>query len=83
VKTFHLAPKDEHFTFDGPFGTFDKAQLQRGFQVYKEVCSNCHALKQIAFRNLADLGYSPAEVKAIAANWATKAKTFDPKTGDA
>jgi ubiquinol-cytochrome c reductase cytochrome c1 subunit len=83
VKDFHLSPKEVKFTFDGPFGTFDKPQLQRGFQVYKEVCNNCHSLKQIAFRNLADLGYNPAEVKAIAKQWATKAKTFDTKTGDA
>ncbi|MEO0030691.1 MAG: hypothetical protein RIS94_449 [Pseudomonadota bacterium] len=83
VKDFHLAPKEVEFSFKGPFGKFDRAQLQRGFQVYKEVCSNCHALKQIAFRNLTDLGYSEAEVKAIAKQWGTKAKTFDPKTGDA
>lgn len=84
VKDFHLAPKEEPtFSFEGPFGTFHNRQLQRGFQVYKDVCNNCHSLKQIAFRNLTDLGYTPAEVKAIAKNWATKAKTFDPKTGDA
>ena len=83
VKEYHLAPKDDvKFSFEGPFGKFDKQQLQRGFQVYKEVCSNCHSLKQIAFRNLTDLGYSDAQVKAIAKGWATKAKTFDPKTGD-
>ncbi|WP_420381377.1 cytochrome c1 [Novosphingobium sp.] len=84
VKEFHLAPKEDiAFSFDGPFGKFDKQQLQRGFQVYKEVCSNCHAMKQIAFRNLVDLGYSEAQVKTIAKDWQTKAKTFDPKTGDA
>lgn len=84
IKEFHLPPNEEvRFSFDGPFGRFDRAQLQRGFQVYKEVCSNCHSLKQIAFRNLTDLGYSEAEVKAIAKGWATKAKTFDAKTGDA
>ncbi len=83
AKDFHLAPKEVSFAFDGPFGKFDRQQLQRGFQVYKEVCNNCHSLKQIAFRNLTDLGYTPAEVKAIAKDWGTKAKTFDPKTGDA
>jgi len=83
VKDFHLPPKEDiTFSFDGPFGTFHNRQLQRGFQVYKEVCNNCHSLKQIAFRNLTDIGYTPAEVKAIAQQWATKAKTFDPKTGD-
>jgi ubiquinol-cytochrome c reductase cytochrome c1 subunit len=82
VKEFHLEHKDVSFTFDGPFGTFNNRQLQRGFQVYKEVCNNCHSLKQIAFRNLTDLGYSQAEVKQIAKDWGTKAKTFDPKSGD-
>jgi len=70
------------FSFDSAFGTFDKAQLQRGFKVYQEVCSACHSLKQVAFRDLAALGYNEAEVKAIAKNWASKAQTFDPKTGD-
>jgi ubiquinol-cytochrome c reductase cytochrome c1 subunit len=84
VKDFHLDPKEDvKFSFEGPFGTYDNRQLQRGFQVYKEVCSNCHSLKQIAFRNLTEIGYSEAEVKAIAKNWGTKAKTFDTKTGDA
>ncbi len=84
VKDFHRDPKEDvAFSFDGPFGKFDNRQLQRGFQVYKEVCSNCHSLKQIAFRNLADLGYNEAEVKAVAKQWGTKAKTFDAKTGEA
>ncbi|KUR78804.1 cytochrome c1 [Novosphingobium sp. Fuku2-ISO-50] len=83
VKEYHLAPKEDvKFAFNGAFGRFDKQQLQRGFQIYKEVCSNCHSLKQVAFRNLTDLGYSEAQVKTIAKEWATKAKTFDPKTGD-
>lgn len=81
-KLFHMHPKEVAFSFDGAFGTFDKAQLQRGFKVYQEVCSNCHSLKQVAFRDLAQLGYKEAEVKAIAKNWGNKAQTFDPKTGD-
>ncbi len=79
---FHKHPKEVSFSFDGPFGTFDKAQLQRGFKIYQEVCSNCHSLKQVAFRDLTQLGYKEAEVKAIAKNWGNKAQTFDPKTGD-
>ncbi|MDA5193404.1 cytochrome c1 [Govanella unica] len=58
--------KDVSWSFEGPFGEYNKAELQRGFQVYKEVCSACHSLHSIAFRNLADLGFSEAEVKAIA-----------------
>jgi ubiquinol-cytochrome c reductase cytochrome c1 subunit len=50
-------------------GQFDKAQLRRGFQIYREVCSGCHSLKYIAFRNLLDIGYSEAEAKAIAADY--------------
>ncbi|MEI6641157.1 MAG: cytochrome c1 [Novosphingobium sp.] len=79
---FHMHPKEVAFSFDGAFGTFDKQQLQRGFKVYQEVCSNCHSLKQVAFRDLTALGYKEAEVKAIAKNWGNKAQTFDPKTGD-
>jgi ubiquinol-cytochrome c reductase cytochrome c1 subunit len=48
--------KDVHWSFEGPFGMYDQAQLQRGFKVYKEVCSACHSLNQIAFRNLGDPG---------------------------
>ncbi|HWK44128.1 MAG TPA: cytochrome c1 [Stellaceae bacterium] len=55
------------WSFSGMFGTYDRASLQRGYQVYKEVCSNCHGLFQLSYRNLADLGFSPDEVKALAA----------------
>ena len=53
----------------GPFGKFDKAALQRGLQVYKEVCSACHSLNMVAFRELTALGYNEAEVKAFAAEY--------------
>ena len=43
---------DVAFSFEGPFGTYDKYQLQRGFQVYQAVCSGCHGLKYLAFRDL-------------------------------
>ncbi len=58
------------FSFDGPFGSFDQNQLQRGLQVYTEVCAACHGLRQVAFRTLADKGgphYSADQVKAYAA----------------
>src|SRR3546814_2761797 len=57
------------WSFSGPFGTYDRHALQRGLQVYREVCSTCHSLKYVAFRNLADLGYTEDEVKAIAAEY--------------
>lgn len=63
------------FSFEGPFGSFDKAQLQRGYKVYKEVCSTCHSMKFVAFRNLADKGgpgFSEEEVKALAASFKIK-----------
>lgn len=77
---FHEHPKHVSYSFDGPLGHYDKAQLQRGFQVYSEVCSACHSLKQVAFRSLEDLGYSEAEVKAIAK--ARQVPDVDPKTGE-
>jgi ubiquinol-cytochrome c reductase cytochrome c1 subunit len=61
-------PKQD-WSFNGPFGSFDPGARQRGFQVYREVCSGCHGLKYIAFRNLMDLGYSVEEVKALAAEY--------------
>jgi ubiquinol-cytochrome c reductase cytochrome c1 subunit len=48
--------KDVHWSFEGPFGLYDQEQLQRGYKVYKEVCSSCHSMKLVAFRNLADPG---------------------------
>ncbi|MFC7473201.1 cytochrome c1 [Dankookia sp. GCM10030260] len=55
------------FSFDGIFGHYDRASAQRGFQVYKEVCANCHSMHLLSYRNLRDLGLSDAEVRAIAA----------------
>jgi ubiquinol-cytochrome c reductase cytochrome c1 subunit len=80
-EAFHKHPREAHFASDGAFGKLDKAQLQRGFQVYKEVCANCHSMRLVAFRDLKAFGYSDAEVKAIASQ-GPKTATFDPKTGD-
>ncbi|MEM6682646.1 MAG: cytochrome c1 [Pseudomonadota bacterium] len=66
---YHAYPEHYEFAHDGVFGKFDRAQLQRGFQVYREVCSACHSLEKIAFRNLMDLGYTAEQVKAIAAEY--------------
>lgn len=57
------------WSFSGIFGTFDRAAMQRGFQVYTEVCASCHGLEYIAFRNLAALGYDEDQIKAIAATY--------------
>lgn len=69
---------------DGPFGRFsnNQAQLQRGLKVYQEVCSNCHNLSLVAFRDLKALGFNDAQVKNLAKSWSNKQPTFDPKTGD-
>lgn len=64
-----LKPKEEKWSFSGLFGKYDKAQLQRGLKVYKEVCSACHGMKRVAFRTLGDLGYTEAQVKAFAAEY--------------
>ncbi|WP_209349182.1 cytochrome c1 [Pontixanthobacter sp. CEM42] len=78
---FHKKPKDVSFEHDGAFGKWDTAQLQRGYQVYKEVCAACHSLKFVAFRDLADLGYNEDEVKALAAEWTVPG--IDQDTGEA
>ncbi len=62
-------PESQDWHFSGPFGTFDIASVQRGLQVYLEVCSSCHSLDQVAYRNLVDLGFNEDEVKAIAAEY--------------
>ena len=80
IDTTKRPVKDVSFSFDGPFGTYDRGALQRGFQVYKEVCSTCHALNHIAFRNLADEGgpgFSEAQAKAIAAGYKIPADPND------
>jgi len=77
---FHKHPRELSLSSDGPFGRFDRQQLQRGFQVYKEVCAACHVLKHVAFRDLAQLGYNEAEVKAIAAEY--QVPKYNPATGE-
>ena len=57
------------FSFSTLFGTIDRASAQRGFQVYKEVCSACHAMRQLSYRNLMDLGLTEAQVREIAATF--------------
>ncbi len=59
----------ETWTFNGVLGHFDKQQIQRGFQVYKDVCANCHSLKYVAFRHLGALGYSEAQIRSLAATY--------------
>lgn len=65
-------PKEISWSFDGIFGKFDRKSIQRGFKVYREVCSSCHSLKRIAFRNLREIGFSAQEVKDIATSYQIK-----------
>lgn len=55
------------FSFNGVFGHYDQAALKRGFEVFHQVCSNCHGLRLVAYRNLADVGLTADEIKAVAA----------------
>jgi ubiquinol-cytochrome c reductase cytochrome c1 subunit len=64
-----LKPHNLDWSFAGPFGKYDKGQLQRGLKVYKEVCSACHSMSLVPFRTLSDLGYSEDQVKAFAAEY--------------
>jgi len=80
---FHLHPKDAALSSQGYAGNFDRQQLQRGFQVYKEVCAACHSLKYVSFRDLEHIGYSEAEVKAIANQWVIEQPSVNPDTGEA
>jgi ubiquinol-cytochrome c reductase cytochrome c1 subunit len=68
----HTRELRQHWSFGGLFGHFDAAQLQRGFKAYSEVCSRCHGVKRLAFRNLAEPGgpeFPEAGVKSLAANY--------------
>ena len=65
------------WSFDGPFGSFDYASAQRGFQVYKEVCSNCHSMGLLSYRDLQGIGLDAAQIKAIAAEITVPGGTND------
>jgi len=62
-------PREQEWSFAGVFGSYDKAQLQRGLKIYVENCSSCHAMSRVAFRNLSALGYSEDQVKSIAGEY--------------
>jgi len=73
-------PQTQAWSFDGPFGTYDRGALQRGFQVYKEVCSACHSLNRVAFHALSEPGgpgFTDAQMKAIAASYKVPAEPND------
>jgi ubiquinol-cytochrome c reductase cytochrome c1 subunit len=78
----HEEPRNISYSFNGPFGRFDEQELQRGFQVFKEVCSACHSLNLVAFRDLRQIGYSEAEVRAIADQWQIQVPSINPDTGE-
>jgi ubiquinol-cytochrome c reductase cytochrome b/c1 subunit len=68
-------PPMNKWSFAGPFGKFDRAQLQRGFKVYREVCQTCHGIQLLSFRNLSELGgpgFTPAQVAVVAAEYKYK-----------
>ena len=83
ASVYHKEPKELRLASDGLFGHFDKQQVQRGFQIYSEVCSACHSLKLVSFRDLKELGYNDAEVKKIASDWKTQVPSINPDTGEA
>lgn len=62
-------PPRQKWSFAGGFGTYDRAQIQRGFKVYREVCAVCHGLNLLSFRNLTGLGYNEAQVRQIASEY--------------
>ncbi len=64
-----VSPPERTWSFQGIFGTYDKSELQRGMQIYLEVCSSCHGLKYVRFRNLEALGFNEDQVKAIASGF--------------
>jgi ubiquinol-cytochrome c reductase cytochrome b/c1 subunit len=69
VAAEQVQPPRQKWSFSGPFGHYDRAQLQRGFKVYREVCQVCHGLNLLSFRNLGALGYNEAQVRQIASEY--------------
>jgi len=68
-------PPAQSWSFSGPFGTYDRAQLQRGFKVYKEICSSCHGMQKLSFRNLAQPGgpgFTEGQIRTLAAEYTVK-----------
>lgn len=63
-----VKPTDQSWTTDGPFGFFDRKQLKRGWQVYNEICSSCHSVRLIYYRNLVEIGFTADEIKGIIAD---------------
>ncbi len=80
-QAFLQHPRSAHLASSGPFGHFDRAQLQRGLKVYKEVCSACHGLSLVALRDVAQLGYDEDQVKNLAAQF--QVPGVNPDTGEA
>src|SRR5882672_348612 len=79
-------PPKLHWSFAGPFGKYDAGQIQRGLKIYHDVCSNCHGLSLVAFRNLADAGgpgYSAAQAAAFAAQYKLSAADHFPAPAEA
>jgi ubiquinol-cytochrome c reductase cytochrome b/c1 subunit len=73
--TEQVPPPRLKWSFAGPFGKYDQAQLQRGFKIFREVCANCHSMDMVSFRNLADTGgpgFSEAQAEAVAADYKIK-----------
>lgn len=69
IETKAHHPKQMKWEFDGVFGSVDRASAQRGYQVYKEICSACHSLRRVAYRNLTEIGFSEDEAKQIASEF--------------
>jgi ubiquinol-cytochrome c reductase cytochrome c1 subunit len=65
-----LTPPPQSWSFTGPLGTVDQAAAQRGFQIYAEACANCHGLKYLHYRDLGGIGFTPAQIQAVAAKFA-------------
>ncbi|MEO6433241.1 MAG: cytochrome c1 [Sphingomicrobium sp.] len=79
---YHAEARELHLVSNGLFGKFDDQQVQRGFQVYGEVCAACHSLKGVAFRDLARIGYNEPEIKKIASDWKIQVPSINPDTGE-
>ena len=79
-------PPEQRWSFDGPFGAFDQASAQRGLHIYTEVCSACHAMRLLHYRDLTGIGLNEEQIKAFASNFTVPSGLDDagaPKEGPA
>jgi ubiquinol-cytochrome c reductase cytochrome c1 subunit len=80
---WHRHARDAQLPSDGPLGRYNQRQLQRGLAVFQNVCSSCHSMSLVSFRDFADLGYNEDQIKTLASGWPIQVPSVNADTGEA